>query len=341
MNTSENITDCFPIFSTPNYINVIIVRGVASAVSMAMCAGALLLIAILKRWTVFSQKLIIYLLTSALLSSAAHLINIDFNHGSSKTLDSFCVFSALVWQLTNWMLQNAIFAVTIYLFFLIVFDFNTDKYKWAYILGIFFSPFLINWIPLLYASYGRSGAWCWIRSRDEESCEDFPFGQYLQFFLYYAPAYLLLIVGIILYIIILVNISRKQKKLAWINGPEVRARYKKMKSELLSLWAYPVVFAILNIPPFVNRGAFQINQDEPILSLWYLAAIFGPLYGGVVAIVFSVGTKAWQNISRARLWALFQKDTIDEYPLANSAMSDSYVGSSSVYVKHEDQEENS
>ena len=317
--------DCFATFATPEFVNVAIVRGVLSSVSLLMCSGALLLIAVLKRWRVFSQKLIIYLLTSAALASIGGIISVDFGHRVSPALHGFCMFSAFTQQVTTWMLQNAIFAVTIYLFVLIVLDYNTDKYKWVYVFGIFIIPLLVNWIPFLQSAYGRSGVWCWIRNIDEETCDDFRFGRYLQFFLFYAPIYLLLFIGSILYVIIFIDISRKQRKPDWVTGQEMQIRLKTMKSELLSLAAYPVIFAVLNLPLIINRVYFLRHPEQPILALWYFSALFGPLEGIFTAIAFTVGTKTWQNFSCRKFWAAFKKDRlIERYPLETDVASDSY-----------------
>lgn len=334
MNDSVLI-DCFPVFSTPEFIYVGVVRIVSSVISILMCSTALLLIVILKRWRIFSQKLTIHLLISALLSSVGHLISVDYNHGHSTDLKTFCVLSAFLFQVTVWMLQDANFAVTIYLFLLIVLDFNTDKYEWSYGVSIYGIPFIINWIPFIRLSYGRSGAWCWITEIEESNCETDSFGQYLQYILYYGPVYFLLITGTILYVIIFINLSRKQRKSVWVDGYQVQHRLKKMKTELLSLIAYPIIFAVLNIVSIVNHTLFVIRPDEPLLAVWYLAAAASPMQGGFTALAFVLITKEWRNISCSKLWAMFKKERLIEwYPMENYAVTDSYTGPMHEYTAY-------
>ena len=308
----------------PEFENVGVARAVVSGISILMCTGALFFIVILKRWKVFSQRLIMYLLTSALLGSLAALIDIEFSHSKSNAINGFCKFSGYFTQTASMAFLNAIFAVTVYLFFLIVLDYNTDKYGRLYFLGIFAFPLIITWIPFVKDGYGKSGVWCWIRGINHETCENFLFGEYLQYILYFVPVYLMLFAGAILYLVIFIDISRKQRKPDWVTGQEMQIRLKMMKSELLSLVAYPVIFAVLNIPAIVNRSYSSHNPHQPSLVLWYLSGIFSPLQGIFTAVAFTVGTKMWHNLSWFKIRAAFKSDKVVQYyPLGEGAVSDS------------------
>ncbi len=65
---------------------------------------------------------------------------------------------------------TAILSITIYLFLLIVANYNSEKYKVVYFLGIFLSPLLITGIPFVKDAYSRAGVWCWIVSVDKYTC---------------------------------------------------------------------------------------------------------------------------------------------------------------------------
>lgn len=229
-------------------------------------------------------------------------------------------------QLTAWMFMNAIFSITIYLFFLVVFEKNTEKFEWIYTVFILVLPFLVNWIPFIKLGYQKAGVWCWIRSRDSATCEVFYFGLYLQFILLYVPLYLSLTTESILYIVILVNIKKKLRLLTSIRDHESRKKLSKMKNELLSLVAYPVIFFLLNVPLLSNRIYTSINPTQPILFLWYLSGLSVPLQGLFTAVAFTVGTKMWRNLTWAKLKAsVKENEKAQEYPLKTNVASDSVL----------------
>ena len=320
-----NNSSCELPFNEQQFINVAIAKAVVSSTSILVCSTTLAFILLLKQWKVFSQKLIIYLFISAILQSIGYLLNkIDFQGQTSESYSRFCMFSGFLTQITTWMFQGSIFVITIYLFFLIVINYDTAKFEVVYVIGIFVLPLVINWVPFINQAYHRAGLWCWIRSFDDTNCEKNVFGEFLEFFLYLAPIYLVLTIGSVLYLIIFVHIFVKIKKSAYTNDHAKRVQLKLLRSELFSLVAYPVTFFVLNIPIIANRIQGVQKPTEPSLFLWYLASIFGPLQGIVTAITFIIGTKWWQNFSFAKLKAsLVKEKTIENYDFDNAAISDS------------------
>lgn len=319
--------NCSSTFSTPEFTNVAIVKEVFSILSVLACSIILIFIVILKRWKFFSQRLVLYLVISSLLLSIASLINkIDFHNEMSSFYTGFCIFGGFLLQLTSWMFINAIFGITMYLFFLIVFEKSTEKYEWMYIFYILVLPFLVNWIPFIKMGYQKAGLWCWIRSNDAMTCEAFYFGIYLQFFLLYIPLYITLTIECIIYVVILIKIRKKLRPLMSVRDYETKKKLKKLKNELLSLVAYPVIFFVFNIPLLANRIYSSINPTQPSLFLWYLSGLSLPLQGLFTAVAFTVGTRTWNDLSCARLKASVRRnEKIREYPLKTHAASDSVI----------------
>jgi len=317
MNTAE--LNCTVAFHTPSFEKVGVVRAAVSALSLLMCCGAIVISLLLKRWKVFNQRLVLYLLIAGVLISLSTLIGVEFSHDNSASLDNLCRFSGYLTQTSALIFLNAVFAITIYLFLLVVADYNSDKYRRLYFLAIFLPPLLITWVPFTQDAYGKTGVWCWIKSVNQSTCEDIVFGQYMEYFLYYVPIYLLLLIMIFLYLIMVLDIIRRQRKNVWLNNEETKQKLKMMKSELLSLAAYPLIYAILNIPPIINRIYSSRNPEDPSLVLWYLSGLFGPLHGIFTVIVFSVATKMW-HFSCFRIAASWKrpKSMVRNYPFGES-----------------------
>ena len=115
-------------------------------------------------------------------------------------------------QNTAWMPINSILSITVYLFLAVVWNRYTDRYEVGYIVYIFVIPLIFNWIPLINETYGRAGAWCWIKSLDIDTCEIIKFGRDLQLILYYAPLFLFLLTQLLLYLIILCQLYRNKRR---------------------------------------------------------------------------------------------------------------------------------
>ena len=271
---------------------------------------------LMKRWKVFSQRLVLYLLIAGALIAISTLLDVEFTHNNSTSLNDFCKFTGYLTQTSALVFLDAVFAITIYLFLLIVLDYNSDKYRRLYFLAIFLPPLLITWVPFTQNAYGKSGVWCWIRTTDQRTCKDIIFGQYMQYLLYYVPVYLFLLIMIVLYLVMFLNIVRRQRRNYWLNDEETKIKLKMMKNELLSLVAYPFIYAILNIPLIVNQIYSSLYPEEPSLALWYLAGIFGPLNGIFTVAAFTVGTKMWHDFSCFKIAALWksQKSVVQNYP---------------------------
>ena len=322
-----NESNCSFPFTEAAYINVAIVKAAVSAASIILCSTVLFFLILFKQWKVFSQKLVIYLFTAVILQSFAFLINkIDFDASKAESsfFVGFCKFSGFLTQITTWMFQGAIFVISIYLFLLVVVNYNTAKYEVLYVLCIFALPLVVNWIPFIRQSYNRAGLWCWIRSFNYETCQKNTFGEFLEYFLYFIPIYLVLTIGLVLYIIMFTYIFVKLKKSTYTNDRNKRQQLQLVRQELLSLAAYPALFFVLNILIIANRIHGSFKPREPSLVLWYLASLAGPLQGIVSVLTFTLATKWWKNLSKAKFKASFMRDNkAEEYNFEGTVISDS------------------
>ena len=298
-----------------------------SLASIILCSTTLFFLVLFKQFKVFSQKIVIYLFVAAILQSTAFLLNkLDFDTTKTNTNSyvAFCMFSGFLTQITTWMFQGAVLAITVYLFVLIVINYDTSKYELVYVLGIFALPLVVNWIPFINGTYHRAGLWCWIRSFNDETCKSIRFGEVLEYVLYFLPIYLVIVVGFILYVIMFIDIFTKLRKSRYTNDIAKQQRLKLMRTELISLAAYPVIFFFLNIPIITNRIHGSVNPTKPSLFLWYLASIAGPLQGIVTVITFTTATKWWKNLSTMKLKAPFVRSkNAESYTIDDTAISDS------------------
>ena len=302
-------------------------------ISLLASCLVIALVVLFKKWQFFTQRLVLYLAVSvAFQSIAAMIIKIDYNNEMSEFYLRFCQFSGFVAQNATWMVLNAVASITVYIFVGAVFSKRTDRIEALYLFFIFVFPLLLNWIPFIDTAYGNAGAWCWIRSEDS-SCKTYLFGQILQFILWYVPLYLILIILLFLYVIILVKIHCFDSRRRWTGNykhADEQHQIKMMSKEIRSLLRYPLIYFLINLFPLALRicGAFEDNNQK-LLPLWILTAIFFPIQGGFIALAFTLDSDTrkrlrWVQIKAAakELCQRNNKDVISEYPAEHVSDTD-------------------
>ena len=229
-------------------MNVAVTAATSVCISFIACLFAIFVIALFKKWQSFGQRLITYLLISVtVFSLATALRRMDFDEDFSPSDERFCTFSGFATQFAAWLVIDSIVAITLYLFLGVVCNKFTDKYEYLYVILIFAFPSTFSWLPFIRHTFGRAGAWCWIRIIDFTTCERFVFGQVLQLLMFYVPLLIILPSIIAVYLIILCKLNRNRKRWKGIVDENYEQANRIMKSEtVLSIW-YTLVFICLVI----------------------------------------------------------------------------------------------
>ena len=336
--TAPTNASCSP-YDSRSYAVVAAVSAGLAFLSIVLILGVIGIIILFKKWRYFIQRLILYTSITALFVNVAIVLHrVDYENQVSEFYENFCEFGGYLDLTSNWMLLVAVSAIIAHCFSIIFFDKNTEKYEPVYIFAIFGFPLLITWIPFIKNSYGRAGAWCWIRSKDRQTCEPFTLGSWLQFLLWFAPLYFIMFALIVLYVLILIKIYQTGKKKG--NQPQESTQ----KKDILSLIAYPLIYFLLNVFPFVNR-TYNSVHEEPNLVLWYFAALANPSVGAWIALAFTLdpGTRkrlTYANIQAAVRDLLGREEPVKEYNIdtETSIRSESYHQSNPTqpYKSYED-----
>ena len=333
---SSNSCISYQPYHTEDYAYVAIASAVSALVTLLASCLVISIMVLFQKWRYFSQRLVLYLAIAALLTAIATVLHrVDYHNQTSDFYLGFCMFGGFLEQITSWMFLNAIISITLYLFASTVLKRDTARLELGYVLFIFVFPLLFNWIPFLHGAYGRSGAWCWIRSQDRVTCESFAFGQWLIFVLWFVPLYVILIILVVLYVIILLSLHRES--LRWSGNAasteEAKELEKKIKRDLLPLMAYPLIYFLLSIPPFINRVQGLAAPDRPVLALWYLSALSFPLQGGLMALAYSLDPDTRRKLNCREMQIALQQYTssgdetqVEEYPVE-------YVRDGSIHLR--------
>lgn len=326
MNNSTNDTgDCSP-FDTSRYVAVAVTSAAIGFISVLACAGVIAIIVLYKKYYFHTQRVILYLNIVSFLNSVSFVLRLQRlgYKSDSEVLKVLCIVTAAFDHITAWCELIAISCITIDLFIKAVFRKETYKLEMFYVFMIFIFPLTFNWIPFIDMAYGEAGAWCWIRSKNQDTCKEFEFGTYLRFGIWYIPLYLILTILIILYVVIIWKLRKFRHKYTGVYDPDSERLHEQMQKEIMPLMMYPVIYFFLNIFPLMNRVHDTFIDSDPILALWILQAIFSPLQGGFIALAYTLDMETLKRLKCAELRATLSGGAkVSEYP-ARQGHTDSF-----------------
>ncbi len=310
--------NCSP-YDSESYAVVAAVSAGLAFVSLVLIIGTIGIMILFKKLRFFSQRLILYLAISAILTNLAIILHrVDYQNQMSTFYARFCAFGGYFDLLSNWCLLLSVCAIITYTSLNLFLGKNTERYELIYIFFIFVFPLTFTWVPFIKSAYGKAGAWCWIRTEEQDdNCTRFEFGTQLQFSIWFVPLYFLMILLIILYLMILVKIYRKNRERLTMPDPIIIYQAKKIKKDLMPLIAYPLIYFLLNIFPFINRIHYRLST-EPSLALWYLAALANPSIGAWITLAFTLDPTTRKRLTPIKMGAAARElcpgDTsIEEY----------------------------
>ena len=329
---SSNSNVC-SVFDTYPYVIVAAVSSGSAMVSALCCIFVIGLIFLFKKHYFFIQRIILYHCLATFLRSFSTMLRLHRlgYRSESAAINVLCVISGFTNQLTSWFLIMDYSVIVFTLLMTAVFHKNMARLEGLFIILIFIFSFTFNWIPFINDSYGRSGAWCSIRDLKYDDCTEYEFGITLRTAIQTIPEYILLalVIPTLLFIIIFLGVQRYCKK-GWYKGDQESEMFKiHLNEEVLPLLFFPFGVIILNIVPLINRIYELFNNENPSYALWIISAIFSPLQGGYIALVYTLDRDTLRRLTYSNLVATLCKkgDDIREYPIEQHGRSDSMLPS--------------
>ena len=145
-------------------------------------------------------------------------------------------------------------------------------------------PWAFIWVPFLSkrGSYGLSGPWCWIQSKDPLTCDKIARGILQQTLLWYAPYGLVAVVSFLCIFCVLIFFCylRFHRRI-------LEKQTQAVIKEMLLLLAFLVMFCVVWLVESTIRGVLNISHVDYFV-LWMVYAIITPIGGIVVPIGFLV-----------------------------------------------------
>ena len=314
------------------YVIVSVVHSVSATVSALCCIFVIVVIFLLKKNSFFIQRLIIYHCMATLVRSVALILllhRLGYN-SDSKVTEVMCTISGFLNQLSLWYITMDLVVITFVLLLTGVFNKNMARLEGPCVVLIFVFPLTFNWIPFINNTYGRFEAVCWIRGLNYDNCTKHNFGSILQGVLGSGPFYFILTVMVPIYIVVAVFLTkqkycnRQKSEMITAAERETRALQKHLHEELWPLVLLTFGLLVLNAFPTANRIYNIINPNNPSLTLSMLRAIFSPLQGAYIALIYLLDRETIKRLKFSNIKAAIkQRHVVSEYPIEVGQTSDS------------------
>ena len=140
---------------------------------------------------------------------------------------------------------------------------------------------------------GLAGAWCWIRSTDEECCQ-MKAGIIEQFMLWYVPVMLFALTFFLIMVVVIIAIALKKRRAA--DEQHVQDQFSRSLKEMRPLLFYPVIFSIVYGLAFSNR-VYNAVTNKPILGLWITHSLASPFFSLIIPLAFFLHPKIRKKLN--------------------------------------------
>ena len=270
---------CFE-FNKYGFTLVLWLRAGLSILATIMNIVAILFIVILKAYKRFVHRLVLYLCCAAIFH--ATMLAIDFLPVKQKCGYVFlkspnsCTAIAVLTEYSIWIKLVLMIWFGLHLFFLAVFNKNYEdsrKYELCILLTAITIPFVVSIIPICHIhkvkTYSLAGAWCWIRSTDED-CNEIKAGVIEQFTLWYAPVMLFALAFFLIIVVVIIAIAVKKRRAA--DEQHVQDQFTRSLKEIRPLLFYPIIFSIIYGLSLFIRVYYTVTKKS-ILGLWIIQSL--------------------------------------------------------------------
>ena len=118
--------------------------------------------------------------------------------------------------------------------------------------------------------------------------------------------------------------SRREKEQDAINRKEETLKRRLHDEAWWPLIFLPIGVLFLNFFPLIRTFHNYANPNNPSYTLWILNAIFAPLQGGYIALVYVLDSGTLKQLTYRNIRAAITgRETVAEYPTGSGEMTES------------------
>ena len=305
---NNSLIFCEPLeeFESTPYKVVAAVSSLIGLFSLICCSAVILGILCSRKYRVFHQKFTLYLAIAVIAHSLVYTVDLVDIYEERELTTPYCRFIGFIKLYTSWVELLSIASIILNLILLSVYEKEVDKLHMVHIFGVYLSPLLWCWIPFTVGAFGVRGPWCGIRVHDD-TCDVFRTGIFMRFALWQIPLYVLFLpVFIVSSVFVFVKLKRRAKR--WdgpCHKPETVKGRNKIFREIKPLLLFPLIYLVLKLPLLISQLYEAFKPLDPVIALWTLEAIFSPLAGAVIAVMYGLDPQTRTNLRHCQLKAIF------------------------------------
>ena len=290
----------------------LIIFSSINGVAALICLVAAILVCALGLHKKTVYRLALYQDLASVSLSSACILGFIFLYTPITSNRPLCVLIAFVGFYSQWAKLLFNWWITFHLVSFVVCLKNWKALEALYVVSTLFLSAVIAIVPFTTDTYGPAGSWCWIVS-SHNNCPSTPNkdGVIEQFVLWYGPSTIILSLSSSAMLVMLavltvrVRSQRKTRRGFGSNG----SQYRKALNQLLPLAAYPIVFLILVIPPFINRvSVFSMGASQPSFLPKLSAASTGG-WGIAAGVTLIIHVTVARVMARKRIHVRFYRCT--------------------------------
>lgn len=284
---NDSSLNCTLRFDSTNFKILAGLRASVGFVSFLCCAAVIFVIVLFKKYSFFSQRLILNIAVAAMVHSLSYT-TARVNYYTVREIDDpYCYFGGIFNHYTAAVELISIWFTTINIFSVGIFRRNISKFEPAYYVTTYTLPLLWFWVPVWLKAYGTTGGWCGIKILDVD-CQPFRPSAYIQFGIWFIPLYVSTAVILLMLVAVAIKFVRSLHRWHGRFDPVADAAKQALKNEISPLIIYPILYLLLNTFSFVSQIHRALNPNTRSVVLPYLRVLTSPFRGAFIAVVFAL-----------------------------------------------------
>ena len=262
-------------------------KRVAASFSILGCIFTVFVIWLFKKYTEFSQRMIVHLSIATFLQAIFYLI-VDIVHEPT----AICKLQGALLQFIAWVILLWIISVILNLLWNVMRLKNLEGYERYIVAFCWGVPVVIATVPFADDAYAPSGAWCWYKNSFA-----WMFGSWYV----WSQASVIFILVSIIVITIKLNEKSKSKEIIGTFDADFRRRQQSIKEAVRTLRLYPIAYFLVILFPTIHRiqnvieGSPEHHRGTFVLVL--LHSLTDPLDGAVITLVFVMDRRTRQVLN--------------------------------------------
>ena len=302
----NSATNCSQFYDSTTYKILAGLRAGVGLFSALCCLAVIAIVILLKKYKLFSQRLILNIAVAAFVHSLSYTTARVNYYTVRKIQDPYCNFGGLFNDYAATVELISICFVAINIFSVGFCRKNISRVEILCYVVTYGLPSLWLWVPVWLGAYGTSDAVCAIRSLNE-TCHLYRKGTYIQFGIWYIPLYTSSAIIIAMLIAVLVKIYCTTSCRRKHRNPLAKATKVLLYREIRPLVVYPIIYLLLNTFALISQvyDALCTHCEyhlQPVSTAFdFLHAVSSPLRGAFIAMAFACSRDTWRRV-RAREW---------------------------------------